>query len=122
MTAVQDKKVYKEGFLEKRQRGLHHKTDNLQFQRRYFKLTSEGLEYYKDKDKELRGSFSIDKIKIIEAMHRSVFIRKDYCFQVGDEEEVLYLASSTADGRTDWIRKLKQGFYNNSARIMHIAT
>ena len=53
MAAVQDKKVYKEGFIEKRQRGLHHKTGMLLFQKRYFKLTSEGLEYYRDKDKEV---------------------------------------------------------------------
>ena len=48
MAALQDTKVYKEGVLQKRQRGLHHKTDNLQFQKRFLKLTFEGLEYYKD--------------------------------------------------------------------------
>ena len=46
----QNECVYKEGILEKRQRGRNHpNTDNLKFQKRYCELTSGGFNYYKDK-------------------------------------------------------------------------
>ena len=96
--------VDKQGFLEKRQRGLKHpNTDRLKFQRRYFKLDNEFLRYYKDKvslganlkqdephfliqqpskpSTEPKGKIPIGKIKVIEVVDKSVF-GKDFCFQV----------------------------------------
>ena len=48
VVAMAESRVYKEGPLEKRQRGLEHTTDKLKFQLRYFVLTTESLIYYKD--------------------------------------------------------------------------
>jgi hypothetical protein len=105
--------VDKKGFLEKRQRGLKHpNTDRLRFQQRYFKLDNEYLRYYKDIPRpstEPKGKIPIDKIKIIEVVDKSVF-RKDYCFQVGDKQELMYLVCSSLDDRTDWMKALEQGY------------
>ncbi|CAI8007772.1 Ras GTPase-activating protein 3 [Geodia barretti] len=107
--------VDKKGFLEKRQRGLKHpNTDRLRFQQRYFKLDNEYLRYYKDIPRpstEPKGKIPIDKIKIIEVVDKSVF-RKDYCFQVGDKQEVMYLVCSSLDDRTDWMKALEQACKN----------
>ena len=45
MAAVQDQK---KGILLIRQRRRQHKNDMLRFQKRFWKLTSDGLEYYKE--------------------------------------------------------------------------
>ena len=48
--ATSTAKVFKEGLLEKRQRGLNHpNATHLKFQKRYIKLTTEGLTYYDEK-------------------------------------------------------------------------
>jgi hypothetical protein len=44
--------------------------------------------------------------------------KQHYCFQVGDEEEVLYFASSTDDDRKDWIRVLKQAAKANGNKML----
>ena len=42
--------IFKEGLLEKRQRGLNHRNaTHLKFQKRYFKLTTDGMAYYDEK-------------------------------------------------------------------------
>jgi hypothetical protein len=58
-------------------------------------------------------------IKIIEVVDKSVF-GKDYCFQVGDKQEVMYLVSSSLDDRTDWMKAFEQGYEQKQVHVCTI--
>lgn len=101
-------KLQAEGYLEKRQRGRSKpKSDDLEFQKRYFQLCGKYLTYYKDGKPgglttKCRGTFPINNVRIVETVEESVF-RKKFCFKVGDEEEVLYLACKSSEERSYWM-------------------
>jgi len=107
-------KIYQMGKLSKRQRGMHHpNTRNLKFQERWFLLNQAALEYYEKEDdfkkpnKAPRGTFPVRQIKIVEMVPRMTF-GKDFCFQVGDDDEVLYLAAESLDEMDKWMKEFKR--------------
>ena len=77
------KTLLKCGYLLKRQRGQSLKADlkKLKFQQRYMNLDTKTLDYFEDQKGVKKGSFPVERIRIVENVPDVTFGRA-FCFQV----------------------------------------
>ena len=82
MQTMATKTLLKCGYLLKRQRGKN-KVDlkKLKFQQRYMNLDTKTLDYFEDQRGAKKGSFPVERIRIIENVPDVTF-GKAFCFQV----------------------------------------
>jgi hypothetical protein len=117
-------RVYKEGLLYKRQRGLHGNQKKLKFQERFCRLTSHSLEYYDPNPKKRdspKGNFAVQQIRIIEPIPPVTFGR-DYLtlhpFQVGDSSEMMYFSTKSMAEREEWVLAFRKAARDNHCRML----
>jgi len=109
--------VYKEGILQKRQRGLRAsdtQRKSLRFQKRFCRLTRDSLDYYDRKT--LKGLFTVERIKIVEVAIPKGF--PDHCFQIGDSAEVMYFAAGSKGDRDEWMEAFRKAALDNSNKML----
>lgn len=77
------KTLLKAGYLLKRQRGKSAKADlkKLRFQQRYINLDTNTLDYFEDQRGSKKGSFPVERIRIVENVPDATF-GKPFNFQV----------------------------------------
>jgi len=107
-------KVYKEGLLYKRQRGLHQSnTKKLKFQERFIRLTSTSLDYYVPNPKKRaegpKGQFAVEQLRIVEVLPPNLFGKEfPHVFQIGDNVEIMYFAAKTSQDRDEWLEACRR--------------
>lgn len=112
-------RVYKEGILQKRARGLHTKR-NIKWQERYCRLTSISLDYYDPKKmNEPKGQFKLEQIRIVEVVSQGLFDKlKGNPFQVGDYSEVMYFATKTPQERNEWMDACRLAAHEKNSQML----
>ncbi|XP_019848951.1 PREDICTED: uncharacterized protein LOC109580353 isoform X2 [Amphimedon queenslandica] len=112
-------RVYKEGILLKRARGLRNRR-NIKWQERYCKLTAISLDYYDPKKmSELKGQFKLEQISIVEIIAHGMFDKlKGHPFQIGDLIEVMYFAAKSPQERNEWMEAFRMAAIDKGNELL----
>jgi len=64
-----------------------------------------------------QGTFPVRQIKIVEMVPQKTF-GVNYCFQIGNDNEVMYLAAESLEKMDNWIEKFKNATKDSGNKMM----